>query len=67
MKKILIAIFPLYVISFVLTLISFGLKGALTFLGAVLFVVALAFGFVNQRKAIKIATQLAREKKKNKK
>lgn len=47
MKKILIAIFPLYVISFVLTLISFGLKGALTFLGALLFTVALAFGFAS--------------------
>lgn len=38
MKKILITIFPLCAILFVLTLISFGLKGALIFLGAVLFV-----------------------------
>lgn len=52
MKKILIAIFPLYVILFVLMLISFGLKGALTFLGAVLFVVALAFGFVKRMKFV---------------
>lgn len=47
MKKILITIFPLCVILFVLMLISLGLKGALTFLGALLFAVALAFGFAS--------------------
>ena len=52
MKKILIAIFLLYVISFVLTLISFGLKGALIFLGVVLFTIALAFGFVKWMKFV---------------
>ena len=44
MKKFLITISPLYVVLFVLMLISWGLKGALAFFGVVLFTVALIFG-----------------------
>ena len=52
MKKVLITISPLCAILFVFMLISFGLKGALAFLGAVLFAVALAFGFVKWMKFV---------------
>ena len=45
MKKFLITITPLCVVLFVLMWISWGLKGALAFFGAMLFIVALAFGF----------------------
>jgi len=44
MKKFLITISPICVVLFVLMWISFGLKGVLTFFGAVLFVVGLSFG-----------------------
>ena len=52
MKKVLITISPLCAILFVFTLISFGLKGTLAFLGAVLFAVALAFGFASWMKFV---------------
>jgi len=45
MKKFLITIFPLCAVLFILMWISWGLKGALAFFGAVLFIVALALGF----------------------
>lgn len=45
MKKFLITISPLCTILFVLMWISLGLKGALGFLGIVLFITALTFGF----------------------
>lgn len=45
MKKFLITISPLCVMLFVLIWISLGLKGALIFLGVVLFIAALTFGF----------------------
>lgn len=45
MKKFLITISPLCVVLFVLMWVSWGLKGVLAFLGAVLFAAALAFGF----------------------
>ena len=45
MKKFLITISPLCAILFVLMWISGGLKGTLIFLGAVLLIVALTFGF----------------------
>ena len=45
MKKFMIIIAPLCVVLFVLLWISWGLKGVLGFFGALLFVVALAFGF----------------------
>jgi Ca2+/H+ antiporter len=44
MKKFLITITPLCVVLFVLMWISWGLKGVLAFFGAMLFIVALAFG-----------------------
>lgn len=46
MKKFLILISPLCVILFVVMWISLGLKGALAFFSAMLFTVALTFGFV---------------------
>lgn len=46
MKKFWITISPLFIILFVLMWISLGLKGVLAFFGAVLFTVALVFGFV---------------------
>jgi len=46
MKKFLITISPLCAVLFILMWISWGLKGALTFFSAVLFTVALTFGFV---------------------
>lgn len=45
MKKFLIIIAPPCVVLFVLMWISWGLKGVLEFFGAMLFIVALAFGF----------------------
>ena len=45
MKKLLIIISPLFVVVFVLMWISSGLEDALTFFGAVLFIVAFVFGF----------------------
>ncbi len=45
MKKFLITISPLCAILFVLMWISCGLKCVLAFFGAMLFIVALAFGF----------------------
>lgn len=44
MKKFLITITPFCVVLFVLMWISWGMKGALVFFGAVLFAVALEFG-----------------------
>ena len=44
MKKFLITISPLCVALFVIMWISWGLKGVLTFFGAVLLVVALVIG-----------------------
>ena len=44
MKKFLITIFPFCVLLFALMWLSWGLKGALAFFGAVMTVVALAFG-----------------------
>ena len=46
MKKFLITIAPFCVVLFVLTWISFGLKGVLEFFGIILFAVALIFGVV---------------------
>ena len=45
MKKFLITIAPPCIVLFVLMWISWGLKGVLAFFGAILFFVALAFGF----------------------
>lgn len=45
MKKFLITISPLCAILFTLIWLSWGLIVALTFFGALLFAVALAFGF----------------------
>lgn len=45
MKKFLITISPVCVILFVLMWLSLGLKGALIFIGLVLFIVVLTFGF----------------------
>jgi hypothetical protein len=44
MKKFLITISPLCAVLFVLMWISWGLKGALAFFGAVIFIVAVVFG-----------------------
>lgn len=44
MKKLLITIFPFCVVLLVLMWISCGLKGVLTFFGAMLSVVAFVFG-----------------------
>ena len=46
MKKLLITIFPFCVVLFVLMWISWGLKGALVFFGAMLSVVAFVFGLI---------------------
>ena len=46
MKKFWIGISPLFFVLFVLMWISWGLKGAFMFFGAVLFTVAVAFGLV---------------------
>ena len=46
MKKLLITIFPICVVLFILMWISWGLKGVLIFFGAMLFIVALAFGLM---------------------
>ena len=45
MKKFLITTAPFCVVLFVLMWISWGLKGVLAFFGAMLFFVALSFGF----------------------
>lgn len=45
MKKFLITISPICVVLFLFMWISWGLKGALAFFGALLFVFALALGF----------------------
>ena len=45
MKKFLLTIAPLCVAAFILVLVSCGMKGALAFLGIVLFTTAWAFGF----------------------
>ena len=45
MKKFLITIFPICVILFVFMWLSLGLKGALIFISAVLFIVVLTFVF----------------------
>ena len=52
MKKLLITISPLCIILVVLLWVSLGLKVVLAFLGAVLFSVALAFGFVKWMKFV---------------
>lgn len=44
MKKLLLTIFPICVVLFVSMWISWGLKGVLVFFGAVLFIIASAFG-----------------------
>lgn len=44
-KKFLVAIFPIFVVLFVLVWILIGLKDALVFFGLVLFLMALGFGF----------------------
>lgn len=44
MKKFLLTIFPICAVLFVSMWISWGLKGALTFFSAVLFIVACACG-----------------------
>ena len=48
MKKFLITITPLCVVLFVIMWISLGLKGVFMFFGAVLFTVAVTFGFVKR-------------------
>lgn len=52
MKKFLITIAPLCAILSALMWISWGLKGVLAFFGALLCVVALAFGFVKWMKFV---------------
>ena len=46
MKKVLITVSPICVVLFVSIWISWGLKGALAFFGAVLLVVVLSVGFI---------------------
>lgn len=46
MKKFLITIFPLCVVLFILMWISCGLKDALIFFGAVLFIIASVLGVI---------------------
>ena len=52
MKKLLITILPFCVILLVLIWIPLGLEVTLTLFGAVLFAVALAFGFMKWMKFV---------------
>jgi hypothetical protein len=52
MKKFLITISPLCVVLFILMWVSWGMEGVLTFFGAVLFTVALAFGLTKWMKFV---------------
>ena len=52
MKKLLLIILPLCIILFVLIWIPLELEVGLTFIGALLFAVALSFGFVKWMKFV---------------